>query len=143
MVQEAGSEAAPRASGSYFTRHWRGELSLARSWWMSSVLINGLGVGLLFAMAANVTIMMLGGNRPLAVILLLFQIGLTIVSYIWALVGTWRAAGRHPGSKFWPIVARILMALGVFVTIGSVAQSLDALSCYASSSCELTVGRQR
>jgi len=143
MVQEAGSEAAPRASGSYFTRHWRGELSLARSWWLSSVVINGICVGFLFTIVANVTIMMLGGNRPLAVILLLFQIGLTLVSYVWALVGTWRAAGRHPGSKFWPIVARILMVFGVVLCLATVVQSLTALGCYADSSCEITVGRQR
>jgi hypothetical protein len=141
MVEKSRAEGAPRESGSYFARHWRGELSLARSWWLGGVLINGLCVGILFAIAAQTTIIIFDRSRAIAVVLLLAQIALTIVVYIWALIGTWRSAGRA-GTKFWPIVARVLMVLGVFFTIARVGQSLKALECYASNeNCMIYIGR--
>jgi len=141
MVEEAGAELAPLQSGSYFARHWRGDLSLARSWWIGGVLINGLAVGMLFAIAAQVTILLFDRNRGVAVVLLLLQIVLTIGAYVWAVVGVWRSAGKHPGSRFWPIVARVMIVLGVLVSIANVARSADALACYLSESCSLHIGR--
>jgi hypothetical protein len=114
--------------GNYFARHWRGELSLPRSYWLNGALIFGLGCNLLFIAAFAATVALVRSSTGLAIFLLLCVQALDIAGYVWALVGTWRAAGHYQGPRFWAILARIGMSLGVLVSIAHVTQNLSLIA---------------
>jgi len=115
-------------SDNYFARHWRGELSLPRSYWINGALIFGLGWNLLFVMAFMTTVPLVRSSTGLAILLLLCIQALDIAVYIWALVGTWRAAGNYQGPRFWAILARIGMSLGVGGSIVHLTENLSLIA---------------
>jgi hypothetical protein len=56
-----------RPTASYLTRHWRGELSLARSWWLNCVVLYGICGGILNLIAVAATDIMFGTRSAIAV----------------------------------------------------------------------------
>jgi len=98
----------PGATGSYIQRHWRGELSLARSFWL-----NFIGVVVAFNVAVTVlgTLAESGMAMTMAVAaLILLMVEFTLLP--WQVVGCWRAANRYTdetGSPITPILAKILL----------------------------------
>jgi hypothetical protein len=117
---------------SYFKRHWRGELSLPRSYWLNGVLIFGIGINLVFMVVFYAAIYASEGNTAVVIVVCLLDMVLDLAGYIWALVGTWRAAGRYQGPKFWSILARIAMVIGVLISIAHVSQDLHIIGVVAS-----------
>ncbi len=91
----------------YVGAHWRGELSLAKSFW-----INGLLIGTLFDILrippGFVTVsdpQVAAALGVLAIVLLLADVAL----FLWQAVGIWRSAGRHMMTterKGWGVAAR-------------------------------------
>ena len=126
MLEEATSEKLPEQSGSYFVRHWRGELPLRTSWWRSGVLI-GFGVNMAAGIAMIVTAAVFSQAVPVVVLVSLGEIVLLLVWYVWALVGTWRSAGRYQGPRIWKIWARVGMSIGVVLTAAQIFQALIEL----------------
>jgi hypothetical protein len=120
-------EHSPAKSGSYFARHWRGELSLPKSYWINGVLLFGFGCNLVLLVAVMVTAMMClrAENPGLAVLAIVVELALNIAAYIWALVGTWRSATKYQGPRFWSILARVAISLGVVISIGRLGQDLQ------------------
>lgn len=116
--------AAPAAapSGSYVARHWRGELSLAKSFWL-----NGFVLGLVFRIAFSALLTgtyaaaASGGGPSIGLALVFLALmALNIALVVWQLVGIWRSAGHQAergGSKAWGVVARIVVIVGA---LGSV-----------------------
>ena len=102
----------PTASG-YFTRHWRGELSLARSYWVNNVL---LATPFAFALTGLMSwISVKGDSLQVSAITVLVGMPLLVALNIWCLVGAWRAATHYlseQGSKLWGWLARGTLALG-------------------------------
>ena len=127
MVPEASGAVRPSQSNSYIARHWRGEMTLPRSYWINGVLIFGFGINLFVAAISFAAAVALANSGAVVVLIVAASLALNIVGYIWALVGTWRSAGRYTGPKVWSILARIAMALGVLVSIGRIASSLAFL----------------
>jgi hypothetical protein len=118
-------ELPPAKGGSYFARHWRGEFSLPKSYWINGVLLFGLGCNLFLVIAAMLTVMVLRENPALAVLVIVIELALNIAAYIWALVGTWRAATKYQGPRAWSILARVAMSLGVLISLSRLAQDLN------------------
>jgi hypothetical protein len=124
MTFETPSRAAarPRASASrsgYFMRHWRGQMSLGRSYWVNSFLLGNLApVVLLVTLGSiegdNETSLRAGAALSLLGVLLLALLN------VWSAVGVLRSASNHPergGRLLWAVVAFLLVAsslLGVF-----------------------------
>lgn len=79
---------------SYLAAHWRGDYSLARSFWLNHLLIAGLCVFALCAATGMIDRSL--GERPSLVLALTLPI-LALLSCVqgWQLVGTWRSAGRR------------------------------------------------
>ncbi len=127
MVPEASGAVRPSQSNSYLARHWRGEMTLPRSYWINGVLIFGFGINLLVAAISFAAAVALANSGAVVVLIVAASLALNIVGYIWALVGTWRSAGRYTGPKVWSILARIAMALGVLVSLARIASSLSFL----------------
>lgn len=102
----------------FIIRHWRGHLSLTRSWFLvggvlSAVLFGVLAAGLALFSNASDSLQAIAGAS------LLF-LGLFAAVRIWAGVGIWRSAGNHVargGTQFWANIARFLLVLGVLASL--------------------------
>ncbi|MDY0748331.1 RDD family protein [Paucibacter sp. R3-3] len=107
-------EADSAEDDSYVASHWRGEQSLARSFWVNNVL---LSVPLTFALGGLMSWIATKGDSLQAVaIAVLIGWPLALATNTWCVIGAWRAAGRYladGGSRLWGLLARISMGLGV------------------------------
>jgi len=115
-------------SDSYIARHWRGDLSLARSYWLNGAVIFGLGVNVLAVVAITLTAFAFQDNHGVLLLAVLSEILLQVTVYAWALVGIWRAAGRYRGPRVWAILARVFIVLSVLISATRILADLDALS---------------
>ena len=133
VVPDAGgNESLPVQSGGLFATHWRGNYSLARSYWLNGAVIFGLCVNMPL-MILIVAAMFLFKKQPaLLVTVCLGEMLLILSAYIWALVGTWRAARKYRGPRIWAMLAQFFMVIGVFVSIAHVIQDVNIISQVAS-----------
>ncbi|HLB96045.1 MAG TPA: hypothetical protein VJK90_00215, partial [Acetobacteraceae bacterium] len=98
----------PTRTRNYLLRHWRGECSLAISYW-----VNGWLAVIPIAMVAVLAgVAMRESGQPwlyLAGLLLIWSV--VILTVIWQSVGTWRSATRTKllrGRRFWPVAAQVM-----------------------------------
>jgi ATP-dependent protease ClpP protease subunit len=102
------------ASKNYFARHWRGELSLPKSYWLNG-LVGGFAVG--FTVGALVyAIDRHGDTQPLLWLVSLILTWVVVALFtIWQAVGVWRSAThyRQGGRKFWGAAAKVVTVLGL------------------------------
>ena len=115
---------APRAvapTGNYFARHWRGELSLPRSYWVNNILV---ATPLALALTGLMSwIGAKGDSLQISAITVLLGMPLLLGLDVWCLVGAWRAAAnylRDQGSALWGWLARITLVLGALQLLASV-----------------------
>jgi hypothetical protein len=115
----------PARSSNYLMRHWRGELSLPRSYWVNGSLI---GAGL-SAAAVGLGKYLQSAGTPLRLVLAvsLVCIAILVAAWIWSSVGIWRSADRRiaegagPG---WARIAQVMVAVGAFSMISRLATSI-------------------
>jgi hypothetical protein len=105
------------SSPNWFTRHWRGEISLGEAYWLNGfVVANFLPALLLFGYeAAQPFSHSLRTGAAAAVILRLAEMAI----WIWAVLGIIRSADRHVshgGSRFWANAARVTVCISVLTT---------------------------
>jgi hypothetical protein len=109
----------PSRTRNYILRHWRGECSLAVSYWVNGWLafIAIIVLGVVVAAATR------DGRDPwtylLGIVLVWLFAGLAL---IWQTVGIWQAATRSRrvrGKRFWPAVAQVMAVLGVLGGLNS------------------------
>lgn len=111
----------------YVLSHWRGELSLARSFWVNNVLLNVLAGGVIGAVQ-NAPWQDLELQASSAVWLLGAMIIVPIS--VWQVVGVWRAAARQlrlTGRRLWPRLAQAAMVIGVLQFAAQAQYYLPAL----------------
>ncbi len=114
-VRETSSiatSAADAATGNWMTRHWRGDVPLARSYW-----VNGALVSVLLALPATLIAFFVDfPSSPRLSAGAMIAFWLFCVSVIaWQVVGVWRSAGRHAsrgGARGWAIAARVAAIAG-------------------------------
>jgi uncharacterized RDD family membrane protein YckC len=125
--------------GSYIGRHWRGEQSLAQSFWLNHLLLS-LPLG--FALSGLMTWISLKGEALQAgSIAVLIGWPLALVFSAWAIVGTWRAANayrRMEGSLLWATLARLSLA---GATLQLLASALIGFAPQADEFWQLARGR--
>jgi hypothetical protein len=115
---DGGLLAAEEADdGSYIGRHWRGNLSLAQTYWLNGFLTN-----IALAALGGLFLVLEQTGRSLRLIAAGFIVYglLFLVIRTWTLVGIWRSAGRHAargGTAGWGTVARVMVVLGILATI--------------------------
>jgi hypothetical protein len=102
-------------SKSYIARHWRGELSLPRSFWLNGVLLT---FGVLFAamnlVKTGVSLFHANSRAGFALVLVGYALWflITIPVAVWQLVGVARSATNYTGSRVWEIFAKSVCGLG-------------------------------
>lgn len=102
----------------YFSRHWRGELSLPVSYWVNNVLLTfplGLGIGLLMAWTSA-----WGQSLQVSAIGVLVGLALLALVSVWAPVGAWRSASRYVdegGAMLWARLTKIVVGLGLLASL--------------------------
>ncbi len=120
------------ARASYLAAHWRGEHSLARSFWLNHMLIAGAATSVLFAAIgwANRRL----GERPVPLLALVLTV-LTLVLLVqaWEIVGTWRAARRSRSVLGRPVRAWIVRALLRLDAVGTVSLLIGAVVPHAGA----------
>lgn len=121
-------------SRNFFARHWRGDYSLVRSYWLHTALMQfgvmALSAGVTHALAHNAP-----ARAASSALLVIYVLG--IVLWIWAVVGTWRSAeheqarNRQAGMRnLWPFIAKLMIALGAIGTSSRVINDLPRLQAH-------------
>lgn len=104
----------PPPSNNYFARHWRGELSLAKSYWVNGVLI-GLVVGVA-VVALGFAVNRRGEAQPVVWMATLITTWVIVALFsMWQTVGVWRSASNYKagGKSFWGGLAKTVTVIGV------------------------------
>ena len=127
----ATPDAAP--SRNYFLRHWLGELSLSKSYWVNMVLAV---VAISFSAFALQAALQNSGveSGPVALGAWILFCVLVLVIVAWQMVGVWRSAAQHQGrggSVFWARAAQAMVVVGVSAAV--ISGVVDS-SRFASSS---------
>ncbi|MBO1223489.1 MAG: PDZ domain-containing protein [Candidatus Scalindua sediminis] len=103
----------------YIRKHWRGELSLAISFWVNVFLINLIIVFLnkWFTQSSPINHPVIAARASIIIVVL------NLFIYAWQIVGLWRACNRHVdvnGRAFWARTAQIIVVLGLIATLGNI-----------------------
>lgn len=123
--------------GSYVLAHWRGRLSLAKSYWLNGTLISTLWAVLVLAITNALNDSQLS-LTPAAIIMVSVTVSSLAIA-LWAWVGIWRSARRHPkqgGSRFWAAAAQVSVILGIVQLAGS----LNSLAQWGNETVQLALG---
>ena len=94
-------------------RLWRGEESLARTFWEYAILYGTLGN----AIATIGTFAAVAADAPAWVAVVLF--GLPIPYNAFMVVAVWRSALRYRGAQEWSLLARIAVVIWALVASAS------------------------
>ncbi len=109
----------------YFFRHWHGELSLAKSYWINFWLLSiALTFVLVFWMAFSIN------NDPVfySRTALLIVAVIYLIIYPWQIIGLWRSATnttQKTGKTFWPRVVKFLVIMGVLGSFSAEMQDRE------------------
>ena len=105
----------------FIARHWRGEFSLPRAFWINYLLL-GIGVGLALG-ALALAINSGADEQPVRWLISLSLMWSAIIPFtIWNAVGVWRAATayRRAGKRFWGAAVKVTLVLGALHSAYSV-----------------------
>jgi len=111
----------------FLRRHYNGDYSLARSYWVNTLLLS------LFAPLLGLLLLpWLTSNFPARygsmAFLMVTALGLAL--WVWAVVGTWASANKHVGrggKQGWATLVKVLIVLGGLRTVGDVVSLAPAL----------------
>ena len=91
----------------FFVKFWDGELSLPMSYWGV-----GFGIGILYGGLAGIFTVLVGlSDDALWGFIIPFQ--------IYAVIGIWRSSNRYKGPKFWAVLAKIAVVVGILSNLSS------------------------
>jgi ATP-dependent protease ClpP protease subunit len=100
-------------SANFIFRHWRGDFSLAVSYWVIYILLSMVLTGAATALFLSEFWHSLSINTTLILLVLYFCLVIPIT--LWQIIGTFRSAGMHVsrgGRRGWATTAQILLVLG-------------------------------
>ena len=90
----------------FFVRFWNGQLSLPMSYWGV-----GIGFGIIFGIIVGLFVGIMGMSDDA-------MYGFIIPFQIFTVVGIWRSSNNYKGPKFWAVLAKIAIVLGVLSNFG-------------------------
>lgn len=102
----------------YIRRHWRGELSLAQSYWVNTLILSLLILAVLTWLSSHEVDLMTRAPVLVSLGMIAFWVILFVIT-IWQLVGLFRSARKQlattqqRSARFWAHVVQVLVILGV------------------------------
>lgn len=112
-----------RSTDGYIRKHWRGELSLAASFWINCILLNG-ALGLVLVIL-NLVSSTEHPRTSAGAILMYIYIQLLLV-YPWQAIGLWRCSNRRRkemGNSLWLRIAKASVIVWVLVILGNLVNN--------------------
>ena len=103
----------PTLKRGYFSRHWHGELSLAKSYWVNFWL---LSIVLTFIVVFWITLSINENPVFYSRTMLIIMAVIYLIIYPWQIIGLWRSATNttaNTGKTFWPRIVKFLVIIGV------------------------------
>ena len=85
----------------FFVKFWNGDLSLPMSYWL---------VGIVFGLVVGFSIGMLAYSMGIPESAINFLI---LPWAIYSTVGIWRSSDKYKGPKFWSVLTKIFLIIGV------------------------------
>lgn len=123
------SDPTPKYTGpfAFFRKHYNGDYSLARSYWVNTLLVSMFApvVGLVMLPWLSEDFPARYGSAGF-----LFITALGITAWIWAVSGTWASANKHVqrgGQSGWATTAKVVIVLGLLRTIGDLGNMMPTL----------------
>ncbi len=104
----------PPPPRNYFVRHWRGELSLPKSYWLNG-LLGGFIVGVAIT-AVSLAVHSRSEAQPVVWLVTLIATWVVVALFtMWQAIGVWRSATNYRASEkyFWGGLAKIVTVIGV------------------------------
>ncbi|MEX0451793.1 hypothetical protein V6X62_08225 [Spiribacter sp. 218] len=99
----------------YIVNHWRGDLSLAKSYWLNTFLLSLPFIFMLNSLESLAHTVRSVEQTALFFWIFAALIALTFPLTAWQLIGTWRSATKrkiNTGKGGWSLVAKVLMVFG-------------------------------
>ena len=91
----------------FFVKFWNGKLSLPMSYWGV-----GLGIGIIYGGLAGIFTFIAGlSDDALWGFIIPFQ--------IFTVVGIWRSSNNYKGPKYWAVLAKIAIVIGILSNLSS------------------------
>ena len=114
-------------SKSYIARHWRGELSLPRSYWINGLLLN---IGFQFAIGIigviyDVVHSNVWAGLACAIAVLVIRFFWFFIVGPWQLIGLWRSATYYFGWPVWSGIVKLLVIIGWFAYLFSIVTTVN------------------
>lgn len=110
-----------RKQTGYIGRHWRGELSLATSFWINVFLVD------LFLKSVEILTSAFIHNFSTSThVSIIHNPFIIMILYPWQIIGLWRSCDRHietTGKWFWARTAQVLVVLGFIATLSHLVAS--------------------
>src|SRR6266404_2341422 len=125
----AMSEKQQGAKANYIVRHWRGDFSLAKSYWVNSFLVAMLWY--LITLGSTTSGFTKNFDIRESGFWSLGVMAVGILIGLWSAVGVWRSADNHVargGGPGWAGTAKVLMALGLLRLVFTVLQSAPVVT---------------
>jgi hypothetical protein len=119
-------------SNSYVARHWRGEVSLGRAYWLDGHVIFGIAINAFAVITGSVLLIALNGVPVLALSMAAPVLAFQLAGYIWAVVGIWRAANTYTGKKAWAVLAKIQMVVSAIISFFILVAEVGQLCEFAT-----------
>jgi hypothetical protein len=127
MGENTDAEVVERSNNkikNYFVKHWKGELSLAKSFWVNVILLH------LFFTSIQVYLRLISEKNTETqsvqiyfATLILFIIKLCFAP--WQIWGAWLSADNYSGPKIWPLLAKLVLFLSALNVLRALTNLLQ------------------
>ncbi|MBT4122703.1 MAG: hypothetical protein HOE35_02095 [Candidatus Ruthia sp.] len=115
----------PTPKRRYFSRHWHGELSLAKSYWINLWFLSIVFTFVLvFWMTLSINENPVFYSRTTLIIIAVIY----LIIYPWQIIGLWRSATNtteKTGKTFWPRIVKFLVIMSVLGSLTSEMQDKE------------------
>lgn len=105
-------------------RLWRGEMSLATTYWVFGFLLGGVGSRLLWSLIEQNSIRLIRTGH-FAFIFYSF-VAVSVGYSLFIAVATWRSANRYSGPRRWRVLAQFAVVVSMVVTVGVVIREINS-----------------
>ena len=109
MVKKRKSQPA-----NFFQKFWNGDISLPKSYWLVGVVF-----GMIVGFVIGIIVISLGMSE--------IAINLFLIPWaIFSTVGIWRSSDKYKGSKFWAVLTKVVLVIGIISFVGQIITGANA-----------------